>query len=345
MTEDDNRAFLSENITENDRISVIVPVYNAEKYLKRCLISLSAQSYRNLEIIIVDDGSKDASGTLCDEFAKKDSRICCIHKENGGAATARNCALDRITGQYVTFVDADDYVAKDYIEVLYRSMQRNKADMVKCRRQCVYDASYEEKIIGEGNEKVYNTEEAVKIGLTVRITPTVWGALYRSEMFRTIRFPEGNIYEDLAIIFDLLCAERKMVLLDVPLYFYMIHSESVMKQEFSQKQAVEIDIIDSAMKKVEELFPEYAKLANGRRVFSYFVVLRRILIGKNAGKYKELRKQIKRKIKVTSKGLLFDKEIPRGIRLKILIYKFGEKPYFICQKISDLRDPELRTRI
>ena len=121
-----------------DLISVIVPIYNVEKYINRCIDSIIEQTYTNLEIILVDDGSTDNSGSICDEYAKKDNRIKVIHKENGGVSSARNVGLDTAIGQYITFVDSDDYIEKKYCEILLKTLKKQKADCVACGYNRIY---------------------------------------------------------------------------------------------------------------------------------------------------------------------------------------------------------------
>ena len=118
---------------EQDLISVIIPVYNVEKYLKRCMDSVLKQTYSNIEIIIVDDGSTDTSGSLCDEYWKKDSRITVFHKENGGLSSARNFGLERVSGNYVCFIDSDDFIHENYISFMYDKIIKNDADICYCK--------------------------------------------------------------------------------------------------------------------------------------------------------------------------------------------------------------------
>ena len=178
-----------------ERISVIVPIYNTEKYLARCIESILCQTYTNLEIILVDDGSTDKSGDICDFYARKDNRVKVVHKENGGAAAARNFALNMVTGQYIGFVDSDDTVEKDFFELLY--------DLI-----CQYDAdismvAYREIEMGEKIAKlkdksliVMNQKQAVKELLFDRkIQNYVWNKLYKRKIFELV--PPGGYWRDI----------------------------------------------------------------------------------------------------------------------------------------------------
>ena len=136
----------------NDLISVIVPVYNVESYLRKCLDSIVGQTYKKLEIILVDDGSTDGSGSICDEYAKEDHRIKVIHKDNDGVSSARNIGIDNVEGKYILFVDADDIVNERYVEILYIELLKHKVDIVFCGIKSIYVKSGEETIIGVKKE-------------------------------------------------------------------------------------------------------------------------------------------------------------------------------------------------
>ena len=122
-----------------DLISVVVPIYNVENYIKKCVDSILSQTYKNLEIILVDDGSPDNCPQICDEYAQKDNRIKVIHKENGGLSDARNAGIDISKGKFITFIDSDDYIEKDYVEVLYNSIKENASDMAIGSHKAIYD--------------------------------------------------------------------------------------------------------------------------------------------------------------------------------------------------------------
>ena len=214
-------------------ISVIVPVYNTEKYLDRCVASILGQTYRNLEVILVDDGSPDNCPAMCDEWAKKDSRIRVIHKENGGLSSARNAGLDTMTGELVGFVDSDDYIAPEMYERLYELMQTNDADLSMCDYISVDE---------EGNRvpeqistpliknAVFSREEMFfvlfKDGTPGRLG-TAWNKLYKAATFSTLRYTEGMIYEDAIIIHKIIGACKKIATTDRVLYFYVQRNGSI----------------------------------------------------------------------------------------------------------------------
>ena len=187
-------------------ISVIVPVYNVENYLDKSIGSILAQTYQNLELILVDDGSKDASGAMCDAWRAKDARIRVIHQANGGQALARNHGIDEAAGAYLAFIDSDDWIAPDYLETLYRLLQEHRAEISICDKQMIYESGGQAKSSEEEDQiRDYTNREALKALFYQReIDNSPWGKLYRASLFNGVRFPEGKIYEDLGTIYRLL---------------------------------------------------------------------------------------------------------------------------------------------
>lgn len=207
----------------NEKISVIVPVYNVEKYLYKCVKSIVDQTYKNLEIILVDDGSPDNCPQMCDEWAEKDGRIKVIHKENGGLSSARNAALDIISGDYVLFVDSDDWLDEDTAESMLGFAVDNNADIV-------YGGFYFEStdgscIIQEFDRSSYENNEIVRNLLLDNIRPEVCGKLYKSKLAKELRFDESQKYaEDLPFNFYLMLKAKKLYSTGIPCYHYLQNS-------------------------------------------------------------------------------------------------------------------------
>jgi len=185
----------------SDLISIIIPVYNVEKYLERCVKSVINQTYKNLEIILVDDGAKDNSGKMCDELSKLDSRIKVIHKENGGLSDARNFGLKIATGDYIGFVDSDDYIADDMYETLYHTIKNNNADISIVS----FYEMYKEKVIGvrdSGNLEILSKQEAMKeLLIDTKIQSYAWNKLFKKELFNDLKFPTGKNFEDIELLY------------------------------------------------------------------------------------------------------------------------------------------------
>lgn len=211
---------------EEVKISVIVPVYKVEPYLRKCLDSILGQTYRDLEIVLVDDGSPDNCGAICDEYAAGDERIKVIHKENGGLSSARNAALDIVTGDYIGFVDSDDWVELDMFEYLLSGIQRHHADIAVCGMTEVYPD--DQKEISWDRELVLNTEQAIAALLGPEpMENYVCNKLWKKELFQTIRFPVGCNYEDIATTYRLFELADKIVCLPLCKYLYLQRTDSI----------------------------------------------------------------------------------------------------------------------
>lgn len=221
----------------NKLISVIVPIYKVEAYLSRCIDSILRQTYQQLDIILVDDGSPDNCGAMCDAYADKDSRIQVIHKTNGGLSDARNAGLDIALGEYIYFVDSDDWIADDTIATLLANMDKD-TDIVM---GCSVDVQEAESGIVEtawsiplGSHKELNQIEAMRDNLLGGWA--AWNKLYRRELFRTIRFPVGRINEDEAILLHVLALCNRVVQVGCPTYYYFLRQNSITTSSFSEKK-------------------------------------------------------------------------------------------------------------
>lgn len=236
-------------------VSVIIPIYKAEKYIEKCVKSVLGQTYRELEIILVDDGSPDNSGKICDCLALEDSRIRVIHKENGGAATARNAGLDVMKGQYVAFVDADDYMESAYVEVLYRTLSENNAQVAICGFQTIDEAGNAISIDSLHDEdnteleslqnktgsiiEVFNGNDIILQDLQghwEHVAP--WGKLYKAELFAGVRYPKWPAYEDESVFIQVFDKVDVAAASKEKLYYYVQHAGSLMNTAYSEKSRV-----------------------------------------------------------------------------------------------------------
>ena len=210
-----------------DLISVIIPVYKVEKYLCRCVDSVLAQTYTNMEIILVDDGSPDNCPVMCDEYARQDSRVKVIHQENAGLSGARNAGIDMAQGQWLAFVDSDDYLAADFLEQLYQACVDTGSDMSVCRWEYVRGEAIPEH--GTGEIRVYTGREMLA-NLYVpdgAYFVVAWNKLYRKELFEDIRYPLGRIHEDEATTYRIYDKVKKAAYVDRSLYGYFVTPVSI----------------------------------------------------------------------------------------------------------------------
>lgn len=215
----------------NDLVSIIVPIYKVEPYLRRCLDSIVNQTYTNLEIILVDDGSPDGCPQICDEYAAKDKRIVVIHKENGGLSDARNAGLDICKGEYVSFVDSDDWIAYSFVESLLQVINQSKAEIgVTSFIRTSNSFTAEIKPETKPNIEELNPQHSVKKLWSDEyiIFVTSWGKIYKKSLFSNIRFPKGKLHEDEYTTYKLLYKASKTIFLNIPLYFYFQRNDSIM---------------------------------------------------------------------------------------------------------------------
>lgn len=221
---------------EKKLVSVIVPVYNVENYLKKCINSIINQTYKNLEIILVDDGSTDKSGKICDEYKLKDKRIKVIHKDNGGLSDARNFGLDVATGEYITFVDSDDFINSKMIEDFYNAIIKFNCDIVfgKTKNYSNYEQR-EESLKRCIDSAILKTKEECLKNININIYNTAYPKLYKSFIFKNLRFPKGINYEDSYIapyVYELI---NNVVILPYNYYYRYIRENSIVHSKFSKK--------------------------------------------------------------------------------------------------------------
>ncbi len=216
-----------DGIDRKDLISVIIPVYQVEKYLQRCMDSVLAQTYEKMEIILVEDGSPDGCPAICDAYAKKDSRVTVIHQKNAGLSGARNTGIELAGGNYLAFVDSDDYLAPDYLEQLYEACVKTDSDMSVCRWEYVKGEAIPER--GNGEIKVFTGRQMmgnfyVPDGAYFVVA---WNKLYKRELFEEIRYPMGRIHEDEATTYKIYDKVSKAAYVDRSLYGYFVAPSSI----------------------------------------------------------------------------------------------------------------------
>ena len=249
-------------------ISIIVPVYNVENYLRKCIDSLISQTYKNLEIILVDDGSQDKCPNICDEYKDKDSRIVVIHKNNGGLSDARNFGIKYSCGKYVTFVDSDDYVENDYIEYLYNLLKEENTIISVCGHYICYDekkikknASFTKKIdkVSALNDILYDKE----------VDLSSWGKLYSKELFDDISFPKGKIFEDTATTYLLFDKCNYISVGEKCKYYYVLRNNSITTTDFNLKKMELIEMTKKMCNLIEKKYPELKSGCKRRLMWAY----------------------------------------------------------------------------
>ena len=308
-------------------ISVIVPAYNAEAFLDQCLESIVAQSYRHLEIIVVDDGSTDGTGEICDRWAGQDERIRVIHQANGGHSAARNTALDAMSGELVRMGDSDDVLHTEFAATLLDAMISHDADIAvggyipfDGKEPCFPKT-------GDGTIRQYDQHEALMaVFYQKSLTHSPWGRLFKASLFKDIRFPLGIIYEDLAIIFPLLKKCQLVVVTNQVLYGYRQHGSNSMRV-FSPRRADVLKVCEQLEQDFTSRDQQYLKALHSRQLSAYFNILLLSNQDKN-GDYRELQDRCWKGIKRLRRDCLFDPEVRTKNKLGILVSYLGR--WFLC---------------
>ena len=279
-------------------ISVIIPVYNVEKYLNKCITSVVEQTYKNLEIIIVDDGSTDQSPEICDEWKKRDSRIQVVHSSNGGAGKARNTALDMATGDYVTFVDSDDYIAPQMYQVLLEQFY-DGIGIVECNYSMVYDDSEkfkEERKIYKIH--TYSAMQAMHENINDHIfRQPIWNKMYRKDVIKGIYFPTGNKIDDEFWTYQAIGNASKLIYIDQKLYAYRQQEQSVMHLLDAKKRLEALKAKEERHKYICKFMPQLKTESLNNLWFTCIYQGQRVLKDKNKENLKSVYPQIKRFIK------------------------------------------------
>lgn len=244
-------------------ISVIIPVYNVEKYIDRCVESVINQTYKNLEIILVDDGSLDKSLDLCFKWRKTDKRIKVLSKENGGAATARNAGMSSARGDYIMFVDSDDYVSEIICESLYGKLKQQQADIAICRMEKIEgNRRYPTRLWNYSEDMIVMDEQtALREYFMEKIDCGPCHKLFARNVINQIHFPEGVINEDFVFVYRALANAKKIVFFDDILYYYCFRHNSVTSSDFSKKQFDRYYNCVGVYKEVQQKIPNLKKEA------------------------------------------------------------------------------------
>ncbi|WP_139422928.1 glycosyltransferase family 2 protein [Chryseobacterium mulctrae] len=250
----------------NPLISIIVPIYKVEKYLEKCVESLLSQEYSNIEIFLVNDGSPDNCGSICNHFAQIDNRVIVIHKENGGLSDARNAALSLVKGEYITFIDSDDFVESTYISNLFNLIHKYQSDIAVSLFKFVIEGERQIVYQEEGKDMKFSRLEALNtMFYQDTFDNNATAKLYHSALFKNIRFPKGLLYEDLLTTYKLmLLAERGVAFSDVKTYNYLLREDSIEGSPFSDKKMKSLIFAIEDFEKIKLEMPDLEKSINCR---------------------------------------------------------------------------------
>ncbi len=311
------------------KISVVLPIYNVEKYLETCVKAMTGQTYQNLEIILVDDGSPDGCPALCDELAKTDERIRVLHKENGGLSDARNAGTQIATGEYITFVDSDDVVTDTYVEYLYSLIEKYGCDMSLCTHTVVFEDG--KKIpYGDGTDEMLDAKECLRRMLYHDVIDTsAWAKLYRTDMAREILYPKGKLFEDIGTTYRFFLASGKIACGYQSQYFYMQRQNSIVSGKFNPHKLDLLEMTDKMAEDVEKVYPDLAQAVLRRRVYARFSTLNQML---DVDGYKKERDEIISFIKAHKREIMADEHAPGRDKMAMRMLSMGYPVYRMAWK-------------
>ncbi len=313
-----------------DLVSIVVPVYNVEKYLKRCIDSIINQSYNNIEILLVDDGATDSSGLICDEYEKKDSRIKTIHKKNGGLSDARNKGIDQANGKYICFVDSDDWIEKSMIYDLIKEVKKTNSDIAICGRYRSYEDRDKEieKYQKYPEKENFDNVDGLKYLMSFcGYDMSVCDKMFLTELFKEVRFPFGKTCEDSFTTYKVFSLAKRICYLDKQLYNYYYRPNSI-----SRNSDVNETVITAGKEQydfINKEFPQNINEASSFLITAYMSV------------YNEYIKRDKKCIKIGSyksesikllRKALKNKNISFTKKLQMIIFCFSSSIYKIIYK-------------
>lgn len=318
----------------NDLVTIVVPVYNVEKYLKRCVESLIKQSYSPVEILLIDDGSTDNSSKMCDTFANQYPNIKVIHQANGGSSSARNTGTANAQGKYICYVDSDDFCDLDMVRYLVYLKDKYKADMSVCGFRMVFENRkiIKETVFGDGKEECLNSHDCIRNMLyhkNVEISPCA--KLYKTEIMRKISYPVGRKYEDVGTIYKTFMACECIACGYIPKYNYCLRPDSNTTEPFREKDFDILELADSMCKDVLSVYPDLKKAVIRYRVYTRFVIYNRML--KSHGFDKE-RASVIEFIKSHRKDILVDSYAPTRDRLAMLLFTVSRPLYAMMWRLT-----------
>lgn len=260
-------------------ISIITPVYQAEKFLKKCIDSILVQSFFDWELLLIDDGSTDKSGEICQAYAQADPRVCYHKKSNGGVSSARNLGVKLAKGKYLTFVDSDDFAAEDLLETLYRLAEKYDAQMSVCRGYDLYEGRPLPELAKKGTEFVTDGEEGLRRVMKARVFGVMpWAKLYRREIFEGVVYPEKTIAEDAYAIVPLMEHCERVAFSTVQKYYYVHRRESLTTSGFRWSDLGSVEVWDHNRSVVEKSHPALKKEAGVRCCWARFFVLDKLML-------------------------------------------------------------------
>ena len=335
-------------------ISIVIPIYGVEAYLKECLDSVICQTYKELEIILVDDGSPDRCGEIADAYALRDDRFKVIHKVNGGLSDARNVGIAAATGEFLFFLDSDDIINKNAIEELYSICSDNKADIAISSLYNFIGSHFEQDDVYSTDIKRHSLKNDMAVGVINNynveyidqidamkmilcpggIGHEAPGKLYRVSLWNGIQFPLGKIYEDYSTIYKVVLRAKKVGVLSEPIYGYRVREGSIMRSSVSEKNLSLIEVSENVTNNISKIAPELSKYAKYLQVRTNLKLLEGILnIGIDA--FPEAQCKIFVLIDKERKALLSADYVRKSDKVKIISLMMGKRFFLLVYRLGD----------
>lgn len=303
-------------------ISVILPIYKVEKYLHRCVDSILSQTYENIEVILVDDGSPDNCPKICDDYAAKDVRVKVVHQKNGGVSAARNTGIRVASGEFVAFVDPDDYVSEDFLQFMYDLMSQYDADIVSCGAVDVYPSGKTAFHAPDTDVHVMDSRQALeRMCYNDGFYITLWDKLYKKKLFDGVDFIEGKLYEDTGTTYKLVDRANRIVACCRVKYYYVIspNSSSITTSSFNKNKLDYVEMADQMAEYIINRYPDLAPAAQRKQLHACLSTLTQLV--NSSVRDRQIEKQLMARIKGLKKGALKNPRTPK--RDKAALYALG----------------------
>lgn len=311
-------------MNEKPLISVVMPVYNKAEYLPDCMETLLHQTYANLEILLVDDGSSDGTPRMCDDFAAKDPRVLALHKENGGVSDARNYGIRHASGEYITQVDPDDTVDEDYVEYLYDLLVRYKAPMSICQHRVLFHNGRVEDFGKEGDRAADPEWCLERMLYHDVIDVSCWAKLCHRSLYEGFSYPRGKIFEDHAATYRLFMKSPVIAVGFESKYNYIMHDVSIVHDSFSVRKLDLLPATDRMGKDILRTYPHLYRAVLRRRVYARLSTINQML---DTGEYAEEKEKMIAFVRKHAREILSDSKAPKRDKAAVLALRAGYPVY------------------
>ena len=327
----------------NIELSIIIPVYNIENYLSNCIDSILCQEYKSkYEIILIDDGSTDESGKICDNYAKNYGFIQVIHKKNEGVSKARNIGLDIAKGQYIMFVDGDDELEKNVLNVMMAIISKNKADIVECDYNELYNTKKISKGANDYKEIEYNNNnDIMRNFLNKKISIGIWNKIFSQKVIDRVRFDENiNHYEDKLFIFDVLKNSKNLVHININGYNYRKRTGSASNDKFKYSYLEIEEVDDILVEHIKRYYNDLYIYAEKNRLETYLILIKMITVAKKYNEYKEEYNNLRRKVSKIDRNVIKLLNLKR--RMEVFLIKYMKRFYIMIYTVYEILKEKLR---